>query len=171
MSKTNAPKFAMAVLLLLACRTSSLGAGLEMPPPEFLYQEDRAIQGSSADFYSSINRSQSLTDNEWLRGPLTRLDLILVQINDELRSYMPDFVKDAKRDFFDEVAYGSDDTFFNGSKAGYSDATGRLVITVQVGPYGMPKKPMKDFCDYVLNRLSMLYPTKPLGVVGYGYSW
>ena len=133
----------------------------------FLFAEDEALS-HSVDIYDQIKKSDEIENDEFLQLPLTKLDYVLMKLEDELQGHESS-IKSRINDYFDNNIYnriGGSISF----SVRYQEQIGRIVFYVQLDSLGKPKQPMKKFCDEIIKQLQMSFPQKPRGYLMYNQS-
>jgi len=132
---------------------------------DFLFAEDNQNLHTDQQYRDFILPKSLIKESEWLNAPLTRLDYVLMGIEERLNKeargaaleYIPQYFERSSS----PLARPSADF-----SARYIEALGRIVLVGDVRDVGKPKKPMKEFCQRMFALLSLLYPREFLG-----YHW
>lgn len=144
-------------------------SGLALSPvhaqdvPKFLFAEDAEIGRSLDDAEDAFRGKSLIAEDPWLNAPLTRLDYILLRIESRLMS-LHDEVERLIPEFFETSVMkvpglAVPETPEINTGVGYSEVNQRIRIWISVGRVGKPKKPMKEFCEFVLDyKLGMTFP-------------
>jgi hypothetical protein len=154
-------KLTIYIGLIFILFSSEAEAEKQVP---FLFAEDEALS-DSGDFYDQINKSDEIGNDEFLQSPLTKLDYVLMKLEDELQGHESS-INSRINDYFDNNIMGSGFNF----SVRYIERTGRIVFYVKVMTLGKPKQPMKKFCDEIIKHLQIFFPQEPKGYLMYHQS-
>jgi hypothetical protein len=132
---------------------------------DFLYTEDNGIVFTEKEMDASLKREEELPDNEWWNKPLTRLDYALMRIDGELHSHISNQIRLNIPGYFEASKLDVDNIWSVDGDARYMETLGRVILRVGASGIGRPKKPMKQFCEQMIEDVKLSYP------LDLGFSW
>lgn len=151
----------LILLLLLSVNVPAFGEseGEEVRIP-FLFTQDQELHQS--DFQKIQPKSDVLETDEYLNKPLTRLEYLLIKLEET--------IKEGENSALAEVAKNFDQSPFLfsteasiGSSVRYSRDHGKIFVSYQFSDLGRPMKPMSSTCADALEKLSFHAPQMVLG--------
>jgi hypothetical protein len=135
-------------------------------PSDFLFPEDNgAIPYGRDQFNKTARRGPALAADPWLSAPLTRLDYVLISIDQKLKADLGPVVSaEMERRFEPKPGGGMPGTveLFARYQADFDRLTLNAVILA-----GKPKQPMTDFCKWVGLQMLALFPQEPRSTWGH----
>ena len=155
-------RYIILVLAANLCSSMSGAVANERVEVPFLFTEDQAL--SSTFVVEELTPSRELGENAFLNAPLTRLDYILIEIEDRLNR--PSTIANAKttlRKAFGRVVPHGSGIEFTGY-ARFMKESGKVVVSYTARGLGEPKVPMSQTCTELMKYLlSYTIPQKPFG--------
>src|ERR1700741_1005843 len=114
-------------------------------PSDFLFPQDNAATPYGRDqFNKTVKRGPALAADPWLSAPITRLDYVLISIDQKLKADLGPLVSAGRERRFEPRPGGgmpaSVELFVR-----YNEDFDRLTLNVVIAA-GKPKQPMTDFC-------------------------
>jgi hypothetical protein len=135
--------------------------------PTFLFGEDEALS-DTGEFFDAIEKSSEIKNDEFLQTPLSRLDYVLIKLEEELNSEK-EYLTSKIKAYFERI----DDHYsppYAEFSASYSEKIGRIELGAHFYALGKPRKSMKSFCNEIIEDLQVMFPQKPEGLMMYNRS-
>jgi hypothetical protein len=137
------------LLILLLFTTPSFSEELE-----FLFSTDQNIK--SEDIKEKVSTEKDISGDSWFSSPPTRLELLTYTLDQH-------FKKEIERKW--EYLSKEVDKYFEKNKISVTEDVSAFfqkeqdvfIVKVEISDLGKPKKPMKDFCDYLLDHFSLFH--------------
>jgi hypothetical protein len=140
---------------ILTC-SSSFAQDKTRKSPDFLFAEDNKAQtAESCDL--GLKPKALLKGDEWLNAPLTRLDYIIMNMQNRLTQRATDTFKEMAPEYFEPspMRWVTPSIDFT---VRYYEEKGRLLLIANVSDVGKPKKPMTESCRGVARLIELQYP-------------
>jgi hypothetical protein len=122
---------------------------------KFLFSADQNIK--LQNIREGIPARKDIPNDNWFSSPPTRAELITYLLDQYAKTNLHDLGEVGK--FFEEV-----ETKYPFARSPYEDASasflgekGCFIISVVVSNLGKPKKPMKEFCDHIIEMVSFQF--------------
>jgi hypothetical protein len=132
-------------------------------PIPFLFSQDDQIKQNQQELIDSIESSTTIRDDQWLNGPLTRLDYVLMKIESHLSARgLTGYLKDFAPEYFEPNKLVPLPPAVD-VNARYFAKKGRLMIGARISNLGKPKKPMKNYCTSAIAWIELSYPSQADG--------
>ena len=142
-------------LLLLGASSPTGDKDVKVP---FLFAEDDKLP--QAELRESIARSHALQADQFLNGPMTRLEYMLTRLESRLNEDLQTgYIHDRLAEAFDRGNVAPTISGF----AFYDVEAGRLSVGYRIEALGRPRKPLKSTCDELLTELKIRAPQELLG--------
>jgi hypothetical protein len=131
---------------------------------EFLFPEDNNLSQSIDQFDATTKTSSLLREDKWLNASPTRLDIVLMNMQSELRKeHWSSYAREIIKKHFERPNDKLWQPAVNFSVR-YQERTGRLLIVANFSIYSKPKKPMKEFCRAAMQMLNFAFDVPPNGI-------
>jgi hypothetical protein len=153
-------KLPIFIGLIFILFSSEAEAAKDVP---FLFAEDEALS-DSGEFFDKIEKSHEIEKDEFLQSPLTKLDYILMKLENELIGQKDRIAGEINTYFEKQGKYSEANLEFH---AYYRENFGRIGLKVEITGLGKPKQPMKKFCDEIIEELQSVFPQEPSGFMMY----
>jgi hypothetical protein len=127
---------------------------------KFLFSTDQNIK--SLEPREGIPARKDILNDSWFSSPLTRIELIAYLLDQHVKTKV-DYLKEVDK-YFENVESKYPRSPMGNALASFSGEKGCFVVMVDISQLGKPKRPMKEFCDLLIQMVSLEFH-------GLGYSF
>ena len=153
------------------------GNASDKKKPLFDFTLDEQVESYKDDI--NLGKSNDIKNSEYWNTPLTKLDYILLQLKIKAEETEKKFtsykypIKDHFKRQLNPKKYRSISGKYTkhdvDSFVYYNEEQGKIVVQIAIDDLGVPKKPMKETCEYFLKYTMIGYPLPNNKIVGYNY--